>query len=332
MTGASDPSAARGGILFVLGAPRSGTSLVSRLLLDYFDYGMGPEGQWIGPTARRLAQFGDLRSDENLGRLIRHVLSSGMFHIVHEKYSDRFGWPVEVTEQKVRDALPERSYAGVVYGALEALARELRRTRVGSKDPSFVRHLDVLHDLFPTHARYLVVLRDGRDVALSTAKMAWGQKTAHANARLWVDTYTRIEAFRAGLPEERFLTLRYESLLQDPEANCRAIEAFLEAPLEAERRAGLVEELTSGRRNQNYEKWRTRMSTRDLRIYEAVAGEWLDRYGYPRTVENPSVSPFEHVFYLGSEYARRARRKAVVALGLHAGEGATSTARDAEGT
>ena len=53
-----------GDILFVLGAPRSGTTLVNRLLLEYFDFGMGPEGHWIVPYAERLSDYGDL-SDED---------------------------------------------------------------------------------------------------------------------------------------------------------------------------------------------------------------------------------------------------------------------------
>ena len=308
-----------GDILFVLGAPRSGTSLTSRLLLDYFDYGMGPEGQWIVPMSRRAPSYGDLGVDENARRLIRDILEQNMFQIVDEQYSERFGWPVQVTEAKVWAAVRHRSFAGIAYAALSCLAIELRRTRVGSKDPSFARDLDTLDRLFP-HARYLSIVRDGRDVALSMMQQPWGQKSWYANARLWADTHARIQAFRDRTPDARFLEIRYEDLLRMPAQTCEAMERFLEIRLPPERRAAFVEEISGGSRSRNYEKWKSRMTPRDHRLYEAAAGLCLERHGYERVAPGARARSWERAWYLGSEYARRAWRKARMTLGLPVGD------------
>ncbi len=314
-----------GDILFVLGAPRSGTSLLSRLLLEYFDIGIGPEGQWIAPLAHRAPEFGDLEEEANLRRLIDAVLSTEMFRIVEEQYSARFGWTVSVTPAGVREHLVSKSYAGVADASLRCLAEQLRRGRVGSKDPGFYKELATLETLFPLRAKYLAIVRDGRDVALSMMRQPWGQKTWYANARLWVDTYARIDAFRPTIAPERFLQISYETLLARPEEVCRSLEAFLEFPLDVEKRQRFVEELIKGPLSQNSEKWKGAMSPRDHRLYEAVAGSWLERFGYQRLSPGARAHAFERVWYSGLEFARRLGRKGLLVLGIGATDTPTRT-------
>lgn len=321
-----------GEILFVLGAPRSGTTLVSRLLLEYFDFGIGPEAHWIAPYAQRVPSYGDLEAPGNIERLIEDILGENMFQIVRDQYSDRFGWRIEITPAMVRAELPEPSYAGVVYAALSVLAQQVRRSRVGNKDPGFYRHLDTLHSLFPSRARYLCVVRDGRDVAVSMMKQPWGQKTWYANARLWSAVYERIEAFRKRIPTERFCELRYEDLLTDTHRTCSKLETFLGEPLDDASRKRLVEELTTGRRRHNFDKWKGRMTARDGRLYEAVAGDWLSHYGYERTCPDARAIWWERVGYDGLEYGRRAVRSLRHALGAGRADVPTSTHASAKGS
>ena len=321
-----------GEILFVLGSPRSGTTLVSRLLFEYFDFGVGPEGHWIAPYANRIAQYGDLELQGNVQRLIDDVVGENMFDIVREQFSDRFGWPIDVTPEMVFAALPERSYAGVAYAALSVVAQQLRCSRVASKDPGFYRWLDTLDSIFPSQAKYLCIVRDGRDVALSMMQQPWGQKTWYANARLWADTYARIEVFRERIPRGRFCEIRYEDLLRNTPHVCAQLEAFLDAPLTDESRDRFVEELTTGRRRDNFEKWKNRMSARQHRLYEAVAGDWLSHYGYERTSPGARAFWWERAAYDGLEFARRARRRLQKAVGLAGPDEPTSTHSKAVGS
>ncbi|MCG8469671.1 MAG: sulfotransferase, partial [Gemmatimonadetes bacterium] len=149
-------------ILFVLGAPRSGTTFLVRLLFEFFDYGLGPEGHWIAPMSRRAAAIGDLSEPANLERLVEEILATEMFEIVREQYSDRYGRTIDVSKEGVLERVREPAYPSVAYAALECLAHQLGRSRVASKDPGFYRELDTLNELFPTEAKYLCVVRDGR--------------------------------------------------------------------------------------------------------------------------------------------------------------------------
>ncbi|WP_371357560.1 hypothetical protein [Hydrocoleum sp. CS-953] len=55
----------------------------------------------------------------------------------------------------------------------------------------------------------------------------------------------------------------------------------------------------------NTEKWRTQMTERQLRIFEAVAGSTLERYGYHRELENPQISSLEKLQFKYIEHPPR---------------------------
>jgi len=299
-------------VLFVLGSARSGTTLVNRLLREHFDYGMAAEGHWVSHLAPKLASFGDLGEDANIRRLVREVVRSEAMDIFREFYPKRLGWNVDITEDMLMARLPERSYAGVVYAGFAVIADQMRRTRVGNKDPGYIFHLPLLHSLFPTSAKYLSVMRDGRDVALSTMQMPWGPNSPYACAREWQAGCEAVEAFAPVVGPDRFLQIRYEDLLTEPDTTCRTLESFLGITLSDEDRERFVLGFTSSPKRSNFGKWRADMSASDLRKFEAVAGHWLDRYDYERGSPSPHVSSAEAAWYMGLEYLRRVRRVLIV--------------------
>lgn len=171
-------------ILFIYGAPRSGTTYVNTLVRDYFSYGLCAEGQWVFPIGRREASYGDLSVDGNFQRMIDDVREDVMFHHFRTVYAKRYGRPVDVTSEAIWTNLPERSFAGLVYSVFYCVAEQLGTKHVGNKFPGYWEDLPLLKEWFP-NAKFLHVVRDGRDVALSLKRRIWGQKTAYAAAQMW---------------------------------------------------------------------------------------------------------------------------------------------------
>jgi len=58
------------------------------------------------------------------------------------------------------------SYASFVTGIFDLYGKSHGKALVGNKTPDAVRKLDTLHAIWP-QARFVHVIRDGRDVALS---------------------------------------------------------------------------------------------------------------------------------------------------------------------
>jgi hypothetical protein len=182
------------------------------------------------------------------------------------------------------------------YGQLQG------KSLVGNKTPEYVQSLGTLHDLWP-QAKFVHIIRDGRDVCLSALswrrvdKLAESYATwredAVSTAALWWEWHVRLACeVGRGLGTALYYEIRYEALVADPAAECAALCAFLDVPyndamlrfhegrvktdpdLDA-KHAWLP--LTPGLRD-----WRTQMASEDVTRFEAAAGDLLDELGYPR--------------------------------------------------
>ena len=183
------------------------------------------------------------------------------------------------------------------------------------KDPRYCRHVDTILRTAP-HAKFLHVVRDGRDVACSMIRVAasWGREWAPAGiggaAGLWQDSVRGAQA--AAAAPAGYLEVRYEELLSDTGVDIlRDVLAFCgvdpePAPeLYARYRygdRGRHEVLSGGltwageaaRSGADVSfpddfigpgtagRWQVRFGLEDRHAFDAVAGELLVELGYER--------------------------------------------------
>lgn len=290
-------------ILFVFGAARSGTTYLGKIMDKYFDFGMGPEGSILSHFGPRVATYGDLQKRQNMSRLLSDLHACEMLTIMRERWREEIR--TDVTVDMLWDHLPEYSFAGAVYAVFSSVASGQNKLRIGNKDPAYLRQLDLINRLFPVQARYLDIVRDGRDVAMSNLKMEWGQSGILACAENWRSSIATSERFRRTVAPEFYLQIKYEELLDQPLETLLEIEKFLGIELSAEKRDEFMAQHESNNRKGNHGKWRHEMSKNDQRIYEAVAGDALERTGYETVFEAPSVSISERVLGQSAELWRK---------------------------
>ena len=87
-----------------------------------------------------------------------------------------------------------RSYRGVLDAVFGQLADNNNTDRWGDKSPEYVQDLDVVGELFPD-AKYIHLIRDGRDVALSVMSRYWGPKNIYTAATEWKQAIEAVDAF-----------------------------------------------------------------------------------------------------------------------------------------
>jgi hypothetical protein len=162
-------------------------------------------------------------------------------------------------------------------------------TWTGNKTPTNTENIDRLARAFPD-ARFVLIVRDPRDVALSW-RSRWNR-----DERMTADKWDRrLAAGRrhlAALPGDRALVVRYEQVLDDLETVCRDICAFLDLPFDPEmlRFHEHVTKTIDGQENRgrplkagNYGKWRTKLAPKLVRRVEEIAWDGLHAYGYEVT-------------------------------------------------
>lgn len=259
--------------VFVLGFPRSGTSLMCRLLLDHLGVNFGTESQFIIRYYKRLHRYGDLRDDRCLRWLFDEIGRERFFRRTRRN----FGFAFDV--DRAMRSIESRTYAGVLRAIFGQFACEKGLSRWGDKTPEYSRHLPVLRELFPT-AQYVHVVRDGRDVALSAFNTGFGPKSAYEAALRWSEQVRAITTFGAGLPAKDFLTIRYEDLLRDPAAELTTLGGFLGIANHAPLIEGMAARLRAQVRGDNAGKSNHLLSVRETECFEACAFDVLDRYDY----------------------------------------------------
>ncbi len=190
--------------LFVVGAPRSGTTWVRRLLLDLPGVVGGVESHFftaLGPA------------------LVSYDLTAAS--------TRRIGLSQYVPRDELVGEI--RRLWGRWMGPLVTAAPDARV--LVEKTPGHALLLDQIVDVLP-RSRFVHVVRDGRAVVASllAAAEGWGKewaprRTRHA-ARLWVKHVEAARAAGARLGPERYLEVRYESLHADAAARLREIARF----------------------------------------------------------------------------------------------------------
>jgi hypothetical protein len=250
---------------------------------------------------------------------------SFVIRLARPHYALRYGWPRRFDAERAADLIvanaswrrwgippaegraalvdpPPASFAEMVRRAFADWAARAGKPRYADKTPMHVLHLRRLARLFP-EARFVHLVRDGRDVALSYRSVAWGPETVEEAALLW---RRRVGAGRRSgrrLGPDRYREVRYEDLVAEPERVARELCAFVDlawddAMLRYPARAGEVIAATrfpeAHRRlrlppTPGLRDWRTQMPADDVARFEAIAGAELRAHGYETAAPSPPV-------------------------------------------
>ncbi|MDQ3031588.1 MAG: sulfotransferase [Myxococcota bacterium] len=208
------------------------------------------------------------------------------FELAVDLVPDGEGWPeLETYYEHLRtmrwvDPPPHvdraLDYPSLVRSFLEQKRSADRKPLVGA---TVHRHYDRLLRIWPD-ARFVHLVRDGRDVARSTVAIGWAGNVwtacEHwaAAERLWAQV-------AATLPADRRIDVHYEELVRDPRATLERICAFIgieydEAMLEYPQRSSYRAPDPA-----LAERWRETFAPHELRLVESRIGELLVERGYP---------------------------------------------------
>ena len=111
------------------------------------------------------------------------------------------------------------------------IARSQEKSIFAEQTPWYGQNLELLQKLFP-RAKYIHMVRDGRDVAISYARTPWWHKDIDQNLERWSTEVNKIERDASRLLKGRMRSIRYEDFVRFPDKVVRDICTFLEIPFE----------------------------------------------------------------------------------------------------
>lgn len=264
------------GPIFVVGFPRSGTSLMATILARSPDVVMLPFETHL--LARWRRRFGpDLASNGGFRRFWQEFSND-------TRYDEDLLPPV-----KVLDCLQERddhSVQGVLSCLLACAVSGHDGARPGEKTPDHYKYLSTLLRWYED-CQIVFMLRDPRDVLASWHSLSesWTERPPSDILDEWRRSAYELEMWSS---HPRVLTVIYEDLVTAPTDMLRRVGEFLDVQLQVE---GGVDQNSSPRpggydpegpiRAGSVGRGRASLDHADLALVDAIAGAEMARHGYP---------------------------------------------------
>jgi hypothetical protein len=269
-----------------LGCVRSGTTMFRAMLDSHPELAVPPEAYFVAPALERRSRYETSTGSLDLDGLITDIAADRSFP----------DWQLGPAAWSEVRAQALRTVPDVLLALYRAYAHQQGKPRAGDKTPVHLLHIELLAASFP-QARFVHIVRDGRDVVPSIMGMSFGPDRFAEAVLFW---QRRVEQGLAGgamLGPERYREVRYEDLVTDPETALRDLCPFLGLEYSAEmlryheRADDLLGGLRATRHVQGVRRpptrglrdWRTALAPHDVALFEALAGDLLDRLGYERS-------------------------------------------------
>lgn len=296
-----------------LGSGRSGTTLLRTIFDAHPQLAVAHEAQFMGTVARQRKRLEEGGLD--VEAFIATINGNSNYRRLELDGDDVTAALAQARPKTAADAVR------VVFGVY---ARSQDKPLYADKTPGYVTQISDMARMFP-EARFVHLIRDGRDVALSYLERPWGPSSVGESALYWRSRVSRGHAAGEAIGPDRYLEASYEDLVSQTESVVRRICTFLSLPYDPEMLEyhesaktlvtkshqpeafkALLLPPTSGLRD-----WSTEMSERDVALFEHIAGDLLEDLGYRRQASSKAWSTRLRA---GSAEARWGGRRARAAL------------------
>lgn len=270
--------------VFIVGAPRSGTTLLRVILNRHSQLAMwGGESAFFRRLYDRRQAFGDPGNPDARARIVDAYLAINpvlrlrldLARLRAVMLRDGDSWPA-------------------LFGAMLAgCASQFEKPYAGEKTPAHALSVTTLCEWFPT-CTIIHIVRDPRAAVCSLSQMPFGTRSVLHGAHTW-NTFTTAAAHIAARPN--YFLLRYEDLISDTPGQLRRIcghiglefeeSMLLARPEEGDPRPPIrraFESLTGARLN----VWQSELRPWQIAVIESLTGPAMAMYGYSPCSAPPS--------------------------------------------
>ncbi len=325
---------------FIVSAGRSGTTLL-RLMLDaHPELAIPPETHFIPAAARKvkaakLEQINNSRRERarslrcQPARSSRHraekvrrgrgeELRRGRIEVSQRAFVDVLtSWRTwddhNITKEELRErvaAIEPFSISGGLRAFYELYAEKFGKPRWGDKTPNYAGSMRLIQRVLP-EARFVYLIRDGRDVALSIKDLWFGPNSIEDAAEWWRFRVRSARSQAEKLPRSHYMEVRYENLVSEPVSVLKEVCAFIDLPwntcmleyhvraserikeagkdviapdgyrtVRGREREALHSSTSKPPQRSHVGRWKKEMKEADRVRFEDIAGDLLEELGY----------------------------------------------------
>jgi len=289
-------------LFFIIGRPRSGTTLVRMLFEAHPNVVVPPESPFIISLYKKYQKvaFWD-----------EAKIREFCVDVFKQRYFDKWLIEKELLLNSLLEMKGERTFQEMVRKILltyRSLYEKQDIRMIGDKNPAYSLHINRIHSLFP-EAKIIHITRDYRDNYLSLTRVNFEVPIVPLVVYRWKFNLKLAWKLKKRMPG-LFYSLRYEDLAANPEPEFEklcdflgisydpAVMSFYEKKKEAQKAYAGAEELAVVHKSlfnpistDRMNLWQKEMSPRDIRVADLVAGKTAEKAGYQRQYStfNPGI-------------------------------------------
>ena len=214
--------------VFIVGCPRSGTTLLYDTLLSSRKFAMYRAESDV--FLRIAPAFGNLRSAANRRKSMDRWLESDYFR--------RSG--LKADDVRARVVSECRNAGDFLRLVMEGIVREQGVCRWADNTPLHLLYIPEIKKSFP-NAKIVHIIRDGRDVAVSLNRLGWchrfpwdAKHSLAISGLYWQWLVSKGREYGRRLDATDYLELRYEELVQHPQQTMKRLSGFIGEDLDSE--------------------------------------------------------------------------------------------------
>jgi hypothetical protein len=208
-----------------------------------------------------------------------------------------YPWEIKPDRERLFREARDRNLLCIYFGIYDQYLAYAGKQRWCCKSTFMIEHVAAILRYHP-EARFIFMVRDGRDVAVSAKHSIFNHFHVYYSALRWQREQRLGLDLLARLPGEQIMLLKYEELIAEPEQNTRELCAFLGEPFdehmlvyhlsgEAKKSGSLSiswENTSKPVLKGNAEKFRSQLNEREIFMFEAIAWRELQELDYKLTL------------------------------------------------
>jgi hypothetical protein len=280
--------------IFVLGTPRSGTTLTAQILGKHSRIFMPGETHFFDDIFSRQNELGDIEDP-----VVRAKVADRLATLYERYYEPPDQQRINhlFASAGMREALiaPSKSYCEVMSRFMEIQMRHEQKMRWGNNVPRDMFNVNDIVRCYPS-AKILVCVRDVRDFLVSY-KTKWKITSEnHINrlkalyhpvvtSLLWKSSMRQIRMIKTKVSAHNLMIIRYEDLVNDPETVVRKMcefvgEQFEPNMLNVDTHNSSVQTGGGGIFSSSIGTWRFNLTAEETYIAQLLNGKELHAFGY----------------------------------------------------
>lgn len=268
---------------FIVGSGRSGSTLLRMILASHSRIAIPPETWFIIPLAKQIP-INLILTKHDIDKAVGIITSHYRWPDMGIDRKELSSWVKDLHQPRLKDIID------LVYN--HHLLKE-KKLRWGDKTPPYIKIVPELAVMYP-EAKFIYIVRDGRDVTKSFQDKKWFGKWLYKNTSEWKESVLYYNSYKKSNLAGNFFEVKYEDLILNLDVTTRNICNFIGENFEPEmlfweqhlsgkipkREIHIHEKLFRRPKQSDVRRWENGMSFIEVLVTESFIGQELISAGY----------------------------------------------------